>query len=374
MSSTVIPFGDPKAIKKWSAALAVETNKKSYFTRKFIGTDSNSIIQRKTELESDAGDRISFDLSVMLRNRPTTGDNRVKGKEENLRFFTDEVAIDQIRHAVSAGGKMSRKRTAHNLRKVARDRLSDYWSQYIDELMFIYLSGARGINQDFIEPPGYTGHAGNTLTAPDPQHLMYGGSAQSKGTLTSADTMSRTVIERAVTKASMMRALDPEAANMLPVTINGEQHYVLLMSPFQEYDLRVNDTNGWLDIQKAAAGAEGRNNPIFKGALGMINNVVLHSHQSVIRFNDYGSGGDQPASRALFMGRQAGVVAYGTAGGLRFTWKEEEDDYGNEPTVVAGTIMGVKKTRFNGRDFGVIAIDTYARNPEDPAPQAGGGS
>jgi hypothetical protein len=54
------------------------------------------------------------------------------------------------------------------------------------------------------------------------------------------------------------------------------------------------------------------------------------------------------------------VVAYGTPGGMRYMWKEEMEDYDNEPTVVAGVIMGVKKTRFNGRDFGVIALDTYA--------------
>jgi N4-gp56 family major capsid protein len=364
MTSTVIPFGDPKAQKRWSGKLAVEAAKKSYFSRKFIGEDDNSVIQRKTELETDAGDRVSFDLSVMLRNRPTSGDNRVKGKEENLRFFTDEVIIDQLRHAVSAGGKMTRKRTVHDLRSVARDRLSDYWSQYIDELHFIYLSGARGINQDFIEATDYTGHAGNTLLAPDAQHILFGGSATSKATITNSDNMGRAVIERAAVAARMMRALDPNAANMLPVNVEGEQHYVLLMSTFQEYALRMESgATGWLEIQKSAAAAEGRKSPIFMGSLGMINNIVLHSHESVIRFNDYGVGVNLPASRALFMGRQAGVVAYGTAGGLRYTWKEEEDDYGNEPTVVAGCILGVKKTRFNGRDFGIMAIDTHAVNP-----------
>lgn len=363
MTTTVLPFGDPKAQKRWAALLSVEAMKKSYFTRKFVGEEANNIIQRKTELESDAGDRVSFDLSVMLRNKPTTGDNRVKGKEENLRFFTDEVVIDQARHAVSAGGKMSRKRTVHDLRKVARDRLSDYWSQYIDELHFMYLAGARGINQDFIEPTDFTGHAGNSLQAPDDQHILYAGSATSKATITNTEKMSRALIERAAAKSRMMRALDPNAANMLPVMLDGEARYVTIMSPFQEYDLRAADAQGWLEIQKAAAAAEGRDNPIFKGGLGMINNVILHSHESTIRFSDYGAGGALPAARALFLGRQAGVVAYGTAGGLRYDWKEEEDDYGNEPTVVAGTIIGIKKTRFNSKDFGVIALDTYSANP-----------
>lgn len=364
MAQTVIPFGDPKAQKKWSGKLYIETAKKSYFSRKFVGEGENNIIQRKTELDSDAGDKIVYDLSVQLRGKPTQGDNRVKGREESLKFYQDEVAIDQTRHSVSAGGRMTRKRTVHNLRNVAKDRLSDYWSMYIDELHFIYLAGARGMNEDFIEDTDWAGHAQNPIQAPDSEHILFGGDATSKATITTDDGMSRDLIERATVRARMMRATNPQTANMLPVDINGERHYVILMSPFQEHSLRTDVGNaGWLEIQKAAAGAEGRNNPIFKGGLGMINNAVLHSHESAIRFNDYGAGANLPAARALFMGRQAGVVAYGTAGGLRFMWKEEVDDYGNEPTVVAGTIIGVKKTRFNGKDFGAMALDTYAKNP-----------
>jgi N4-gp56 family major capsid protein len=230
--------------------------------------------------------------------------------------------------------------------------------------MFIYLSGARGINQDFIEPANYAGHAGNPIQAPDAEHIIFGGSATSVATITNADNMTREVVERCSVKARMMRALNPEAANMNPVNIDGETHYVLLMSAFQEYAMRTAaGATGWLEIQKAASAAEGKKSPIFIGSLGMINNTVIHMHESVIRFANYGAGANLPASRALFLGRQAGVVAYGTAGGLRFSWKEEEDDYGNEPTVVAGVILGVKKTRFNGRDFGVVAVDTHAVNP-----------
>lgn len=364
MSQTVIPFGDPKAQKKWSADLAVDTRKKSYFEAKFIGTDENSIIQRKTDLDSASGDRISFDLSVQMRGKPTYGDARVEGKEESLKFYTDEVNIDQVRHAASAGGRMTRKRTSHDLRKVAKNRLSDWFARFYDEALFMYLSGARGINADFIEDESYTGFARNPFEAPDDGHLLFGGAAVSKQTITSDDIMTRDVIERACTKATMMQAEDPETANMVPVKINSEEHYVCVMSPYQEHDLRNSDKGGWLEIQKAAAGAEGRNNPIFKGGMGMINNTVLHSHRNVIRFSDYGASANLPAARALFMGRQAAVVAYGNGGGgLRFSWEEDVKDYGNEPTVASGFIGGIKKTRFNNRDFGVLTIDTYAKDP-----------
>lgn len=364
MSQTVIAWGDPKARKAWSTGLAVDQIKKSYFERKFVGTDENSVIQRKTELESDSGDRVSFDLSVQLRGQFTSGDNRLEGKEENQRFYTDEVIIDQARHAVSAGGRMTRKRTSHNLRGNARRLLSDYWAKVMDEITFCYLSGARGINLDYTLVAGWTGHAGNPLQAPDAGHLLYGGAATSKATMTASDTMSRAVIERASVKAQMLQAQDADAANMVPISIDGETHYVIVMSPFQAYDLRMESgAQGWLEIQKAAAAAEGRNSPIFKGNLGMIDNVVLHRHERAVRFNDYGAGSNVNAARALFMGRQAGVVAYGTQGGLRWDWQETTKDYGNEPAVASGAIFGVKKTRFNNRDFGVLSIDTAAKDP-----------
>jgi len=226
-------------------------------------------------------------------------------------------------------------------------------------LVFIYLSGARGINQDFIEDLAYVGHAGNPIQAPDSDHHMFAGN-KDVTTITAADKMSCKLIEAASVKARMMQALNPDQSNMSPTNVNGDNHYVLVMSPYQMYDLRNDNASRWLDIQKAAAAAEGRNNPIFKGGAGMINNIVLHEHESVIRFDDYGSGKDVLAARALFLGRQAGAIAYGSSGGMRFAWSEEMHDYGNEPVVSSGMTIGVRKTRFNNQDFGVLAIDTAA--------------
>jgi len=360
MSQTIIPFGDKLAVKRWSSLLAVETAKKSYFGKKFIGKNDNAIIQQLTDLENQAGDKAVYDLSVRLRNKPTVGDSRLEGNEENLRFYQDEIYIDQVRHGVSAGGRMTRKRTVHDLRQVAKSRLSDYFSRWIDELVFIYLSGARGANQDFIEDLAYAGHAGNPIQAPDSDHHMFAGNHTAASQVTAADKMSRKLIEAACVRANMMQALNPDQSNMRPTNVNGENHYVLVMSPYQMYDLRNDNASGWLDIQKAAAAAEGKANPIFKGGAGMINNVVLHEHQNVIRFDNYGSSGDVKAARALFMGVQAGAIAYGSSGGMRFGWAEEDHDYGNEPVVSSGITLGIKKTRFNNQDFGILALDTAA--------------
>lgn len=369
MARTIVGLGDPKAVKKYSAFLAVDTAKKSYFNRKFmgVGPESSMPIQMLPQLENDAGDLITFDLSLQLKQQPIEGDDTQEGTEEALKFYTDQVYIDQARGGVNTGGRMTRKRTIHKLRVLARKRQSEWWSRVFDELYFMYLSGARGVGGGFVFPVGYTGRANNAFTAPDAAHLMYGGAATSKTTVASTDKASLTLIDKAVSRAKMMGGGTEETPQIQPVMIDGEEHYVTVFNPWQEYDTRTSATAGqWLDIQKAAAGAEGRNNPIFKGALGMYNGVVLHEHKNVIRFTDYGAGSNVAAARALFLGEQAAVCAFGSPGtGHRFDWHEESRDNGNQAVISTSAIFGLKKTTFNGKDFGVIALDTAAA---DPAP------
>lgn len=366
MTSTVIGTNDPKAIRRYSAGLAVDAPKESYWDRKFVSRSEkpDAPLQEKPELESDAGDKIQFDLSMEMRQKPTEGDNKLAGKQENLRFYTDSIMIDQMRGAVSSGGAMTRKRTLHDLRKIAKARAAEWWGRVKDEIVFMYLSGTAGANTEFIMGTDYTGFAGNAMTAPDTDHQMYGGAATSKASLTANDKMSRSLIERAITRAAMLKTLNADNVRMTPIKIDGEEHYVVVMGEYQAFDLRNSAGSEWLDIQKAAVTAEGRGNPIFKGGLGMIGGAVLHKHESVIRFTDYGAGSNVDANRALFLGAQAGIIAYGDAGSnMRYNWKEELVDFGNELIVATGCMWGIKKTRFNGKDFGVIALDTAAKNP-----------
>lgn len=363
MPQTVIPVGDPRAIKRWSAKLAADTPALSFFGRKMMGRNENHIIHEDVSLADGAGDEVQFDLSANITGSPVTGDNVAEGKEKQLQFNSDTVKIDQARMPVSAGGRMSQKRTLHDLRQVAKRRSSEYWAAWIDQLIFMYLSGARGTNEDFHEPTDYTGHAGNAFSAPDNAHILFGGSATSKASIAAADKMNRVMVERAETHARMMKAADAQSTRIMPVTMEGGEHYCIVMSPWQEHDMRVSDTSGWVEIQKAAAAAEGRKNPLFMGALGMIKRVVLQSHEHVIRFTDYGAGSNVAAARALFLGRQAGVLAYGTRKGLRYDWHEKKADYDNQVNIASGVIIGFKASEFNNRRFGSMAIDTAAANP-----------
>jgi N4-gp56 family major capsid protein len=373
MAKTVIGVGDAKAIHRQSALLAYDVGRTSYFNRKFmgVGEDAQTPIQTLTHLENDAGDKISYDLVLAKKQKPIRGDEPLKGKEENMKWATDSLLIDQLRGGTNAGGKMTRKRTLHDMRKVARRMESEWWARLFDETLFMYLSGMRGNNADFIEDLDFAGYAGNAFVAPDDKHIMYGGDAVSKQTLAVEDVMTTSVVERLVSRAKVMGGGTAGIPKLQPCNIDGSEHYVLVMHPWQAYDMRVAaGATGWLEIQKAAAGAEGRSNPIFKGGLGMINNVILHDHEAVITAGDYGAANPAvlPAARALFLGRQAAVVAFGSPGtGLRFDWNEEMDDRGNQLVITTASIFGVKKSGYtiNGtyRDFGCIAVDTAAKDP-----------
>jgi hypothetical protein len=159
----------------FSVFLAVDVGRKSYFSKKFMGKgeEAQTPIQMLPHLENDAGEKISYDLVMQLKMQPIEGDNTLEGKEEDLKFYTDSLYIDQMRGGVNTGGRMTRKRTIHDLRKVARVRQSEWWARIFDELIFMYLSGARGINPDYIYSTAYRGLCDERLRrAGQPAHPL----------------------------------------------------------------------------------------------------------------------------------------------------------------------------------------------------------
>jgi N4-gp56 family major capsid protein len=149
--------------------------------------------------------------------------------------------------------------------------------------------------------------------------------------------------------------------------INGKAHFVLVTHPFAYYDLkRSTGTGEFLDINKAAAAAQGGQNILFTGGEFVYNNVIVHQHRTVPRFTDYGSGNNVAACESLFLGVQAIVVAYGSkngAGQNRMDWIEETDDRGNQIVIDSAMMMGLNKTTFNSFDFGVFSVFTAAADP-----------
>jgi len=222
--------------------------------------------------------------------------------------------------------------------------------------MFMYLSGARGIDTSFKVGLAWTGRANNALTVPDAGHQIYAGDATGKADLAVSDILGLVDVERLVATAETQ---DPMIQG---INIGGERKFVFLMHTFQAFQLRTSvTTNDWLDIQKAV-GNRG-SNIVYKNSLGEYADVILHKHRNFIRFADDGAGA-VPAARALFLGAQAGLMAYGQGSSpQRYSWNEDKDDRGNALAITAGAIFGVKRATFNSKAVGVIACDSYCPTP-----------
>lgn len=342
MAVTSHGVNDALTVKLWAKDLEAEALKKTYFG-KFIGTSADSLIHRKTELSKGAGDQVTFGLRTLATGDGILGDNILEGNEESLSLYSDSLVINQLRHAHRTGGRMTQERVLYNQRTECRDSLSDWWANRMDTCFANQVAGMSNLTD-----VRYTGM--NATTAPST--FVYGGTATSEGAIGSSDVMTLTVIDKAVEKARTQSPM------IRPIRYQGEEVYVAFLHDFQVTSLRTNTSTGqWLDIQKAALqGGSGDNSAIFTGALGMYNGVILHRWNRVPL-----SATGTNVRRAVLCGAQAVGIGFGQQNGPnRWTWVEQEFDYGNQLGVSAGCIFGMKKIRFNSVDYGTVVMSTYA--------------
>jgi hypothetical protein len=81
----------------------------------------------------------------------------------------------------------------------ARLQQAEWWARFMDELCFIYISGSRGVNDNFILGAQVKRmEALNPITAPDANHQFYGGKATDFSNLAAGDKMSLGLIDRMI--------------------------------------------------------------------------------------------------------------------------------------------------------------------------------
>jgi N4-gp56 family major capsid protein len=347
MANTNFTVNDPLAVKLWAKKLAVQAIQQTWF-RNFISDDGNNVIYMLDDAEKSAGDTVNVGLRTQLAGSGVQGDGTLEGQEEALTTYADKLLIDQLRHAVNVGGRMTQQRVPFELREEARMGLQDWWAARFDLSFFNQLCGYT-VQTD----TRYTGN--NAPTAPT--RVILPNSHTQESQLTSSDTFTLSLVDTAVERAYLNNPY-----LIRPIRIKGEDKYVCFIHPSQVTDLRTSTSAGqWLDIEKAAmTGGEVSDNPIFTGSLGEYNGVILHKAYRVSQCVN--SGAAMPNTyRAVFAGAQAGALGFGREEGKdQFTWSEELFDYGNMLGVSAGSIFGIKKLVFNSNDFGTQVISTYA--------------
>ena len=345
MATTAYGVNSAEAVKLWSRKLMREALKNTWAS-KFMGKDSNSLCQIHDDTQKSAGDRIRIILRMQLNGDGISGDNTLEGNEEALVTHTDNIVINQLRHAVRSSGKMTEQRIPFSIREEARMGLQDWWSDRIDTWFMNVLTGNSAVTDT-----KFTGM--NTATAPTSSHRIFanGHTTEASLTATASAIFSLELVDQAVLKAKTLTPV------MRPLnTGNGQANWVLFVTPEIHYDMRRNtSTMEWADIQKAAlTGGQLSGNPIFTGALGVYGSVVIHESYRIPVID---STGGSKIGRAVLCGAQAAFMAFGRGySNNRMSWSEELFDYGNQLGVEAGLIAGMKKTVYNSQDFATITI------------------
>lgn len=240
----------------------------------FIGNTVDSIIVKQEEFGKNAGDTITISYAYSLTKPAVVGANMLVGNEDELTWGNTKVVVDLRRMGVPLDIKAEQFKSDIQKREVAKDRLTEWGMNDYDGLIF------------------------NELSKPaTPNRVLYGGTAASEATLAVGDIMTPELISKAKRKA---KKSNPK---IRPVMIKGKEWYVMVMAINQARDLRTDAR--WEQIQ-ANANVRSEENPLFTGALGVWDGVILHEHDRVLETLT-GASGIQ-VGHALLLGKQAGAI------------------------------------------------------------------
>ena len=404
MAETTIVAGDPLAVQLYSELVYSQAIRYTTMTKLMIPgldpTDSSNFCQFFEDTSTKSGDKIFYDIIYNIFGAGIAGDSVIAGNEKKLTFDQDVLVINQLRQSILLKGMMSQQRVPFSLRDKAKNANANWLRQMIewgvgnqaagnssaDTLPYIGATGADSGQYNF------TGM--QPATEPTSDHWFFPQGAASEGVVGTDPKYAMTLdLIPSIVAFAQGNALNP----IKPVVIAGlEIAGILFLDHLQIKDLKVGFGPGeWGNIMLAAMqGGQVQGNPIFTGAIGIHENVVIHQ-STYLPWGDgattnlvkdpetkqmvpspgslYNGGGTNQTNyaystanigRGVFVGAQALSMAVGMADGspdnpMRVKWVEEPLDAINQLRITCGMIWGLKKTIFGGSDYGVCTISTF---------------
>lgn len=337
-----VTWADGLQVSRWAKELYSQAKNDTYLSRFFGG--SGSAIQVLDNLKASKGKDITVGLKMKIDGSGVTGDSTLAGNEVAIDNYSQTVTLDQLRQGVLSTGKMHNKKVLQDFRKEALDSLKIWFAETMEKDMMDTLSGVTRASGTSLTT--YT--FGPTSGGGDMDYTVWNDNGTIKTTtpaaaLASADVITPKLISFAAARAKTL------STKIRPVRANGKDYYILLVHPESAHELKQNST--FMNAQQYAM-PRGSDNPIFSGALGMWDGVVIHEHDLVQRV----SINSVHANRNLFLGAQAGIAAYGSD----HAWHEELVDRGNKLSISAAVIYEFAKANFNSTDFAVMELPCFA--------------
>ncbi len=336
------------------------------FVNKFLGKDTNAMIQHVTELKkSEKGARAVITLLADLTGDGVAGDRTLEGNEEAMQTFEQVIRIDQMRHANRHEGRMADQKSVVEFRNNSRDVLAYWLADRIDQLAFQTLAGIS-----YAYKPNGAARVGSDLpflefaadvSAPTSRRkLRWDGTANSltvngaSSAVVAADTPSWKMLInlKAYAKDEYIRGIKENG---------GEETFHVFMTPQAFAKLKM-DNDYLLALRHAQPRGDG--NPLFTGSTVKVDGLYLHEYRhvpntsGVASGSKYGALGTIEGCQVLFCGAQS--LAMADIGNPE--WVEKGFDYENQQGISVSKILGFLKPKFNSiyagsvQDFGAISV------------------
>lgn len=311
MTAQALPNSTPgvnvdSAIPELWAKLTLRDHLRAGFWGNLSGPEgSKSPVIQVTDLVNKEGDTIHVQVTNPLSGAGVSGDETVLlGSEETLSTSDMKVIPIFYRNGV-AWFRRSAKKSIVGLREEAKMRLAEWGGEKMDDLRFANFSQLTGTFN------------GETYT---PNFLVVGGGTTGASDVGTTDLLDVESIQKAKLTLYNNRAIPL-------VTKDGQEYFAAVIHPNTAYNLKRSDEyRDWV----REAQLRGNENPFFRGALCMIDGVVLFQHNNVVTALD--GAGSISVSRNLFFGAEAFIEGVDE----NPTWAEEVTDYGNRLGVAYG--------------------------------------
>lgn len=289
---------------------------------------SSMPIVRRDDLTAQDGDTIRLDIVLALTGAGQTGDTTaVEGNEEQLKFRQTTVTVEALAHGVR-WTKKGKILIDHDMRTTAEAQLEKWLAGKLDDAVFNELSGNGATTM-----PTLNKYAMGTATTRNAVADTNAG-----GRLTLAGITEIKAYAQADRKIEPIRTSD------------GNEYFGMVIHPYAAMSLKRDDTS-WAQAQRDAQ-MRGPGNPIFTGAVGMWDGVILYISNRVPN-----SANTVPinVSDNIFFGAQALARAYA----YYPDWTEEYFDYGREQGIATYVIKGEKLNVFDLTAAGGAAASAF---------------
>jgi N4-gp56 family major capsid protein len=365
MATTSYGVNDALAVKLWSKRLDHEALKYTDIGP-LIGENANSVIHKKTETQKGSGDRITYGLRMQLAGAGFTENQLAEGNGEALTTYSDSLYINELGHVVGVKSRntIDQQRVPFDLREEARGGLADWYAKRFSVAFFNQVCGYT-VQTDV----RYTGL--NAVVAPSSTRVLRQNARASDDLLVAGDEFSIDLLDKAKEMAiTATPKIRPATFSGGTMGMGGRRDYnrtltdkfIVYLHPYQITDMRRNTSTGqWLDLTKAAYMGSGSNFPVYSGAVGEYNSMIIRSSFDVTYGVAAAGTSVTTARRGVLLGGQAAMIAFGMDSGQnRYRWNEELFDHKRRLEVSAWTIHGLKKTQYNSVDYGTVVLSTYA--------------